>query len=463
MAKPKRSKASSAAKDARRRKRKQTAGTSDSQYRPGPLPQPRPQQVSADQRREMVTQANALQFLLNYLHYVRDGGFNVPADQFGPRRPDETPEQAELRREVARRTKEVQALAGNWADLCAEVLGWVEPGTAAEVASVIVDVGRGWLKSSRVTPDHDAWLVGAQGLLGVLCPADQMDDAFAVLDQMNTMEIVPGDPEPQLDATAAATPAATTHAAAALVAWLFGTRTVVADQTAALRKLAEKAMSLSERIQRLGTADTNQTGPGSPGSRTDGLGILFLLNYLSFVEDERKDLDKNVEPQRADESDEDFVQRQDIRRMKKEIQAITSDYQHWAQSADEDLRQVRAEQAGTVAASLLALGRTWCEKAEFTPPTGPWHAGAAELLDAMCPPEYRDDAQVALDTLCVPDAQHEAFAEQVTPPMARPAIHAAAALTTWLYYEPDCVPDADRAQLGLDLGDKAAAIFGQPR
>jgi hypothetical protein len=413
----------------------------------------------------MVTQANGLQFLLNYLNYVRDGGFNVPADKFGPRRPDETAEQAALRREAARLTKEVQALAGDWADLCAEVLGWVEPGTAADVAGVIVDVGRGWLKAARVTPDHDAWLVGAQGLLGVLSPADQMDDAFAVLDQMGTMGIAPGEPEPHLDATAATTPAATIHAAAALVAWLFGTRTVVADQTAAMRKLAEKAMSLSEHIQRLGTADATQTGAGSPlpGSREDALAILFLLNYLSFAEDEREDLDKNAEPRRADESDKDFAQRRSIRRMKKEIQAIKSDYQHWAQSADEDLRQVRADQAGAVAASLLALGRTWCEKAGFVPPIGSWHAGAAELLDAMCPPEYRGEAQVALDILCVPpDTNYEAFAEQVTPRMARPTIHAAAALTTWLYYEPDCVSDADRSHVGLALGDTAQAIFGHP-
>jgi len=62
------------------------------------------------------------------------------------------------------------------------------------------------------------------------------------------MGIAPGEPAPLVDTAASTKPAASIHAAAALVAWLYGNRSVVADRTAAMRTLAEKAMALAERI-----------------------------------------------------------------------------------------------------------------------------------------------------------------------------------------------------------------------
>jgi len=40
--------------------------------------------------------------------------------------------------------------------LCADVLSWTSPDTAAELVGIIADVGRGWLKTSRFTPDRTA-------------------------------------------------------------------------------------------------------------------------------------------------------------------------------------------------------------------------------------------------------------------------------------------------------------------
>lgn len=56
---------------------------------------------------------------------------------------------------------------------------------------------------------------------------------LTVLDQLGTMGIVPGEDAP-LVAGAAQTPVAAMHAAAALVAWLYGQRSVVFDQTTAV-------------------------------------------------------------------------------------------------------------------------------------------------------------------------------------------------------------------------------------
>uniref|UniRef100_UPI003F496116 hypothetical protein n=1 Tax=Amycolatopsis sp. CA-096443 TaxID=3239919 RepID=UPI003F496116 len=237
MSKGKRSKADGRAKEARRRAR-----TADSApRRTGPASAPDPLAVA--------TRVDAWQFLLNYLNYVRDGGFDVPLDQFAPQRLDETAEEAELRRDVARKTKEVQALVGDWAELCTEVAA--RPTLALNPAAMVAhvaEVGRGWLKTAGHVPARDEWIAGARLLLGVLCPFEHWFHATDVLDQAATMGIAPGEDAPAVAAAAAAKPEATLHAAAALVAWLYGQRSVVFDQTGAMRTLARKTHALAESL-----------------------------------------------------------------------------------------------------------------------------------------------------------------------------------------------------------------------
>lgn len=208
MAKSKRNKpADIAAKNARRRKRRLASGSSassDSSHRAGLAAT----SLSPQERRELAQRVNAWQFLLNYLNYVRDGGFDVPLDQFGPRHPDETAEQAELRLTVARKTKEVQALAGNWAELCVEVLSWIPLDTADAVVANIAEVGGNWLTTSKHIPDRDEWIAGARPLLGVLCPAEHWLDALNVLDQLGTMGISPDEAAPLVETAARAKPEA---------------------------------------------------------------------------------------------------------------------------------------------------------------------------------------------------------------------------------------------------------------
>lgn len=232
------------AKEVRRRERRHATRTSPTE--PGSQPDAAAAPTSFEDRFSVLQQVDAWQFLLNYLNYVRDGGFNVPLDQFGPRRPGETAEEAELRLTVARKTKEVQAHLGDWAELCAEVLERPTLATnpAAMVAHV-VEVGRGWLKSAGHIPNRDEWIAGARPLLGILCAPAHWLDALNVLDQVGTMGVVPGEDSPLVAAVARAKPVAAMHAAAALVTWLYGRRSVVFDQTAAMHKLARKSHALA--------------------------------------------------------------------------------------------------------------------------------------------------------------------------------------------------------------------------
>lgn len=241
MSKGKRRKADGLAKEARRRAR--TAATAPRRTDSTSAP------TALEDRVSVATQVDAWQFLLNYLNYVRDGGFDVPLDKFGPQRPGETAEEAELRREVARKTKEVQALAGDWAELCAEV---TERPTLAlgpdTMVAHVAEVGRGWLKTAGHMPDRDEWITGARPLLGVLCASEHWLDALNVLDQVGTMGIAPGEDASLVAAAAQAKPAAALHAAAALVAWLYEQRSIVFDQTAAMRTLARKTHTMAESL-----------------------------------------------------------------------------------------------------------------------------------------------------------------------------------------------------------------------
>lgn len=239
MAKDKRRKRSGLAREVSRRSRAAKAAPDRSSAPAVP--------TTLEERLAVATQVDAWQFLLNYLNYVRDGGLDVPLDQFGPQRPDETAEEAELRLTVARKTKEVQALAGDWAELCAEVAARPTLALHPDVmVAHVADVGRGWLKTAGHVPNRDEWIAGARPLLGVLCAPEHWLDALNVLDQVGTMGIVPGEDAPLVAVAAQAKPVAAMHAATALVAWLYGQRSVVFDQTAAMSKLARKTHALAE-------------------------------------------------------------------------------------------------------------------------------------------------------------------------------------------------------------------------
>lgn len=249
MAKGKKSKVDRLAREVRRREQTRTTRPTQSSA----LPRSGPAGMvtsSLDERLATASHVDAWQFLLNYLNYVRDGGFDVPMDKFGPQRPGETADEAELRLRAARLEKEVQALAGNWAELCAEVLDRPTLALNPEVmVAHVVGVGRNWLKTAGHVPNRDEWLAGTRPLLGVLCGPEYWLDALNVLDQVGTMGIEPDEDAPLVPAAVQAKPAAALHAASALVTWLYCQRSVVFDQTAAMRTLARKTHAMAESLE----------------------------------------------------------------------------------------------------------------------------------------------------------------------------------------------------------------------
>lgn len=246
MGKGQRNRANKEIKEQRRREREMLPErpVPDPFYRPDPVGTA----LSPYTRRELSKSVNAWQFLLNYLTFVKDGGFDVPAAEFEPRRPDETAEAAELRIKVAQKTREVQALAGNWQDLCAEVLTWIPRNDAAAIVENIVKVGGGWLEESGHTPDRDAWIGTARPLLGVLCPSHHWLAALDLLDEHASWGVKPIETNPTLFLATSREPVAAIHVAAALVAAVYGTPDAVTDPQEAHRKLAQDAHDFASMV-----------------------------------------------------------------------------------------------------------------------------------------------------------------------------------------------------------------------
>lgn len=183
-------------------------------------------------------------FLLNYVGFVADGGFDVPLEQFAPQRDDETDEQYEQRRTAARTQVEVQAATGNWKDLCADELRLTKPSDAGEVAKNIIGEGFEWCRDSGFDPSANGYRDGATPLLDALCPAEHRKRAGEVLD-MFWNEMVVNRP-PSIEETAARYPIATIHVAGAMTAWLFSEPACVPDRTATQMKLIEKGQKFAD-------------------------------------------------------------------------------------------------------------------------------------------------------------------------------------------------------------------------
>lgn len=246
MGKGQRNRANKDIKERRRREREMLP------ERPVPDPLYRPEPVgtalSPYTRREMSKRVNAWQFLLNYLTFVNDGGFNIPSEEFAPRRSDETAEDAELRIAKAQLTQKVQALAGNWRDLCAEVLTWIPRNDAMPIVANIVTIGADWLEQSGYTLDRDAWVDIARPLLGALCPPHHWLAALDLLDDLANWGLKPIETNATLLHATSQEPVAAIHVAAALVAAVYATPAAVTDREQAHRELAQHANQFAPMV-----------------------------------------------------------------------------------------------------------------------------------------------------------------------------------------------------------------------
>lgn len=208
-----------------------------------PIPHTAGPSTPAPYRGRALTQAlHANLFLLNYVAFVADGGFDVPVEYFAPRAEDETDEEYQKRRTATRTLVEAQAAAGSWKDLCAEELRQVKPSDAGKVAIHILGQGFDWCRESGFDPTANGYRDGATPLLDALCPTEHRQTAGMVLDTF-WRQIALKQP-PSIEETAARHPIATIHVAAAMTAWLFSEPACVPDRTATQMKLIEQGEKL---------------------------------------------------------------------------------------------------------------------------------------------------------------------------------------------------------------------------
>lgn len=157
-------------------------------------------------------------FLLSgYLSYIEDGGFDFPMRYFEAQ-PGETPAEAEQRRDISRRLKELQTKFGTWREQCDEDIAQTRPSEADTLAVMIIDYGIGWAARAPHTTPTDGMLAAATSLLDVMCPPEHHTSARTVAER-----IVADFPRARgiVETAARQSPIAAIHAAAAIASHLF--------------------------------------------------------------------------------------------------------------------------------------------------------------------------------------------------------------------------------------------------
>jgi hypothetical protein len=201
---------------------------------------------------------------------------------------------------------------------------------------------------------------------------------------------------------------------------------------------------------RLPPADPNSLEYERRDFERHARGKMFLLNYLQYADDGGFSHPGHGAPRKDDETVEQYEERRDLTRRQVELQALLGT---WAEQAAEDLRYIMPSDAYPVAGAILGQGYRWCQAAgfQFGPEPDDMRAGAGPLLDAMCPPEHRAAAEDALIGFWVamklgPDQDPIQLAAE-THPLA--TIHVAAAITAWMYRQPEYVPDRVAARMPI--------------
>lgn len=179
--------------------------------------------------------------------------------------------------------------------------------------------------------------------------------------------------------------------------------------------------------------------------------VQFLWTYINFVDDTEESSTAYFTPQRDDETPEEFQQRRDVARLRKEVRAAQSAAGSWAGAATDEMRHIRPSDARAVTVIMFSKGYDWCEDSGFRPTPDFFRDAAAPLLAEMCPPEHLPQTMQLLD-----DFWHDMTHNQKSPgagQIARihpiEAIHVTAAMTAGMYGDPRRVPDRQKVKTEL--------------
>lgn len=177
--------------------------------------------------------------------------------------------------------------------------------------------------------------------------------------------------------------------------------------------------------------------------------VLFWLNYVAFAEDGTLDITPpTLDESRDGENAEDAQLRVRAEMLLYETRMRAGS---WRDLCADELRQIPPSWASAVAKCISWFGLTWLDEAAARdstigrPAADVWVRGARPLLGAMCPSQHWTAALDLMDMRAIAmDPEWRAGAEE---PVA--LIHAAAAMTTWLFRQPEIVPDPHATKQAL--------------
>lgn len=185
---------------------------------------------------------------------------------------------------------------------------------------------------------------------------------------------------------------------------------------------------------------------------------LFVLNYLAFAEDGTLEI---VPPEGPREGESEAETRARLRAEMAvyEVRRLAGD---WRELCADELRHIPPSWAQAVATWISRFGQQWLDAAlarDATigrPDAQAWVRGARPLLGTLCPSQHWEAALDLMDVRATAtDPEWMAGADH---PVG--LIHAAAAMTTWLFQQPEIVSDPHATK--LDLIDRAQRNAGEP-
>lgn len=202
--------------------------------------------LSSYARWEIGKSVYAWMVLLAYLEYAQADDTALQTDVLEPRRADESEQEFEARRRSAELLVETSAMAGSPAAQVTEILSsWVAQSIVPELVENLAHEGVAPLDKNDVTPDPAEWQAGARMLLGGVCPSRHWDTALDHLELLaHSRLVITG----EIRARMTEHPAATIHATAALVAWIYGQPHIVPSEAEATLELAERASKFGEQV-----------------------------------------------------------------------------------------------------------------------------------------------------------------------------------------------------------------------
>lgn len=187
----------------------------------------------------------AWMILLSYLEQSESRDERL-SELLRPRDEGESEQEAADRRRTAELLVETSAMAGTPADQVAEIMSsWVALSIVPELVGHLADEGLKLLESATAAPDPDAWEAGARSLFAGVCPAWHWNAGLDQVDRLAHSRLVVNGP---VRTAMTEHPAATIHAMAALVAWLYGQPDVVPNRAESVLELAERASKFGKFI-----------------------------------------------------------------------------------------------------------------------------------------------------------------------------------------------------------------------